>query len=186
MTLRHNWGSLSLLCRIISSFNSWIVFGLLLYTITFKKPQRKKSSGVKITWSWRPITSQRLEVTRPLNFSAKRAIDSLAVWQEAPSCCNHISSRSICSISGHKTSVNRSRYRTLLMITAWPTSLSKKYSLMTPPVYKPYQTVTLCACIGFSSITGGFSFPQLWKFCLITNALRGKCASLQKMISFVK
>lgn len=44
MTLRHNWGSISLMCWITSALSSCIVLGLLTYTLT-----------VSITWSWWPI-----------------------------------------------------------------------------------------------------------------------------------
>lgn len=61
-------------------------------------------------------------------------------------------------------------------------AFSKKNDPTVPPVQNPYQTITLWKCIGLSSITCGFSDPQMQQLCLLTS-LRWKSASLKKKIS---
>ena len=68
MTFWHNCGLISLIARLISSFNSRMVWGSLAYTFPFRKPQRKKSNGVKSHDLGGQFTSPRREITRPWNF----------------------------------------------------------------------------------------------------------------------
>lgn len=63
----------------------------------------------------------------------------LAVWQVALSYWNHISSRSISPIFGHKKSVIISRWLIPFTVTDWLNLFSKKYGQMTPPLpHKPH------------------------------------------------